>query len=499
MAVPTKLGKYKIVRELGKGAMGIVYEGFDPFIERTVAIKTIPKSMVDSADAPDVFGRFRREAQIAGRLTHPNIISIYEYGEDDDMAFIAMEFILGKELKWYFDNEERFQIKDSVRIMLQILDALDYSHSRGVVHRDIKPANILMAENAQVKIADFGIARIESSHLTQVGDVLGTPNYMSPEQFMGLAADRRSDIYSAGVILYQLLSGERPFVGSVITIMHKVLNQEPVSLALLNNHVTKTLDEIVKKAMAKRPEDRFQSAGEFLEALKLASDTLPVPGAKATKPEATFIDSDATLVFSNSATVLPVLAAPVVKQLQVDIEFWKGIKNSQNPDDFRQYLKEYPGGEFIELAKIRIAALEGVEVKARQEKMRRKLEDEAKRKKEEEERARRERYLAGIKAKAEAEDQLKKKIAVIWSEVAKTSAYENERRQQGEEAQARRAAYEAEIRAKREKKLAELMIPREPAIDAERIRLAICAWQLQAEKRKLQAEAVAKPKQEEGE
>ena len=494
MAAPTKLGKYEIRRELGKGAVGIVYEGFDPFIERTVAIKTIPKSVVDSADAQEVFSRFRREAQIAGRLTHPNIVPIYEYGEDDDMAFIVMEFVIGKELKWYFDNEERFQIKDSVHIILQLLDALDYSHSRGVVHRDIKPANILITEDARVKVADFGIARIESSHLTQVGAVLGTPNYMSPEQFTGLAVDRRSDIYSAGVILYQLLSGERPFVGSVITIMHKVLNQEPVSLTLLNPNVTKAVDEVVMKAMAKRPDSRFQSAGEFREALKLTSDIPTVPGDKVTKPEVAPMGSDATLILADSTAVLPDLAMPEVKQLQVDIEFWKGIKNSRNPDDFRLYLEKYPDGEFVELAKMRIATLDGAEIKARQEEARRKLEAEAKRKKEEEERVRRETYLAGIKAKAEAEairqrnaeaeEQLKKRIAAIWEDAAKTSAHENERRQQGAEAQARRAEYEAKLRAERGKKLAGLMTAKDPALDAERIRLAVSAWQLQAEKRK---------------
>ena len=555
MAELKKLGKYEIRRELGKGAMGVVYEGFDPFIERTVAIKTIPKSVVDNAEVQEVFSRFRREAQIAGRLAHPNIVSIHEYGEDDDMAFIAMEFVLGKELKWYFDNEERFQIKDSVHIMSQLLGALDYSHNRGVVHRDIKPANILLTEDITVKIADFGIAKIESSHLTQVGTVLGTPNYMSPEQFMGVTVDRRSDIYSAGVLLYQLLSGERPFVGSVVTIMHKVMSQEPVSLTLLNNNVTKTLDETVKKAMAKRPDDRFQSAGEFLEALKLASDSLSVPGAKVVKPEAASVDSDATLIFSGSTKAAPDSTVHQAAQHQADIEFWKRIKNSQNPDDFRQYIREYPDGEFVELAKMRISALDETEIKARleeiqrkqeeeakrkhEEEVKRKLEEEAKRKQEEEvkrkleeeirrkkeeeakrkleaeERARREAYLAGIKAKAEAEAarqrkaelevQLKNKMAAIRNEAVKTAtyettitAYENEKLQQEAEAQERRAKYEAEAKAKREKKLVEIMTAKESALDTERIQLAVSAWQLQAEKHKLRAEA-AKQKQEDKE
>ncbi len=254
--------------------MGIVYEGFDTFIERAVAIKTVQKSMLDKSEAEEILGRFRREAQAAGRLTHPNVVAVYEYGEDGDIAYIAMEFIVGTELKELFDQAKRFGLGDSINIMAQLLDALEYSHSRGVIHRDIKPSNILITEQGQVKIADFGIARIESSELTQVGTVLGTPSYMSPEQFMGLAADRRSDIYSAGVILYQFLTGERPFTGSNMTmIMHKVLNQAPVFPGKPGQDLPEALHKVVEKAMAKRPEDRFQTAVEFIRQLKIAAES----------------------------------------------------------------------------------------------------------------------------------------------------------------------------------------------------------------------------------
>ena len=283
----TKLGKYEIKRELGRGAMGIVYEGFDPFIERTVAIKTIQKSLIDQSEAQEALSRFRREAQAAGRLTHPNIVSVYEYGEEGDIAFIAMEFILGRELKSYFDKAERFQIKDCVHIMLQLLDALDYSHGRGVVHRDIKPSNIIITKDNQIKVVDFGIARIESSELTQVGMVLGTPAYMSPEQFKCLVADCRSDIYSAGVILYQFLTGARPFIGNPTTLMHKVLCQAPVPPSELNLEVSKALEDVVKKAMSKQPEDRFQSAAEFKQALNLAINSTPVSPAQTAGTDAT--------------------------------------------------------------------------------------------------------------------------------------------------------------------------------------------------------------------
>jgi len=254
--------------------MGIVYEGFDPFIERIVAIKTIQKNLIDKKEAAEILSRFRREAQAAGRLTHPNIVSVYEYGEDGDVAFIAMEYITGIELKEHFDKTVRFQLDDSVRIMAQLLDALEFSHARGVVHRDIKPSNILITKDGQVKIADFGIAKIDSSELTQVGTVLGTPSYMSPEQFLGLAVDCRSDIYSAGVILYQFLTGERPFTGSNMTvIMHKVLNQASSPLHQFNPNLPESMQKVIDKAMAKRPEDRYQAAAEFMKALKVAAQS----------------------------------------------------------------------------------------------------------------------------------------------------------------------------------------------------------------------------------
>jgi len=160
VSAPSKLGKYAIRRELGRGAMGVVYEGFDPFIERTVAIKTIKPERPGEADAGDALARFRREAQAAGRLSHPNIVSIYEYGEQDGVAFIAMEFIKGKELKEFFESGRRFAARDVARIMGEILGALDHAHRNGVTHRDIKPANVIILENGAVKVADFGIARI---------------------------------------------------------------------------------------------------------------------------------------------------------------------------------------------------------------------------------------------------------------------------------------------------------------------------------------------------
>src|ERR1035437_4707139 len=285
----TKLGKYLIRRELGKGAMGIVYEGFDPVIERTVAIKTIlPKQLVAS-EASDIMARFKREAQAAGRLSHPGIVAVYDYGEavaesdrtlvagadgvaeaDQPIAFIAMEFVKGRELRDYFEANERFALPEVNRLMGEILAALGHAHAHGVVHRDIKPGNIIVLDDGSLKIADFGIARIEKSELTQVGTLMGTPTYMSPEQFMGQTVDGRSDLFSCGVILYQFLTGEKPFAGNNTTIMYKVLHEEPLAPSILNVALPPAFDAVVKKAMAKNPDQRFQNAAEFAAAIEAA-------------------------------------------------------------------------------------------------------------------------------------------------------------------------------------------------------------------------------------
>lgn len=287
MPTITKLGKYLIRRKLGKGAMGVVYEGFDPVLARTVAIKTILPEQLDGSEVASVLARFKREAQAAGRLNHPGIVAVYEYGEvdaEDDhtilagpnllpdevqrVAFIAMQFVKGRELRSYFDANERFALKDAGRIMVEILDALDHAHGKGVTHRDIKPANLIMLDDGRVKIADFGIARIESSQLTVAGTVMGTPSYMSPEQFQGQTVDLRSDLFSCGVILYQFLTGEKPFVGTLASIMFKVLREQPLPPSALNAALAPAWDRVVEKAIAKNPDDRFQSAQAFAAAIR---------------------------------------------------------------------------------------------------------------------------------------------------------------------------------------------------------------------------------------
>jgi len=303
MDVPPTLGKYEIRGTLGRGAMGVVHDGWDPLIARRVAVKSVPLPATPDPETAEEIARFRREAQAAGRLSHPNIVAVYDYGETADLAYIVMEYVDGPTLKALLDKKERFPLDSIKRIMGDVLAGLQFSHERGVVHRDIKPANIMLTSQGQAKIADFGIARIEMSSMTQAGTMLGTPAYMSPEQFRGEAADARTDVYSAGVLLYQLLTGERPFEGGLTAIMHKVLNTEPPAPSQLAGTVPPGIDAVVQKAMAKRPADRFASAGAFAEALRNAVTT---PAAAAVEDE-----DGATLVRpSRPAVASPAAARP---------------------------------------------------------------------------------------------------------------------------------------------------------------------------------------------
>jgi len=266
MNAPATIGKYQIQDVLGQGGMGIVYRAFDPAIERTVAIKTITKSALDPSDLQYVLTRFCHEARAVGRLTHPRIAAIYDYGENDDLAWIVMELVNGKSLFHHLQSEARFGLKEIGELVRQLLDGLGYAHAQGVVHRDIKPSNILINDDGRLKLTDFGIARIDTSTLTQMGEIMGSPGYMSPEQFLGTDIDARGDIYSVGVIAYELLAARRPFTGNNAEVMRQALNERPASPSDFNPKISVQLDWAVHKALAKKREDRFQTAKEFSDA-----------------------------------------------------------------------------------------------------------------------------------------------------------------------------------------------------------------------------------------
>ncbi|MFO1361821.1 MAG: serine/threonine-protein kinase [Burkholderiales bacterium] len=301
MTTPERLGKYEIVEVLGKGAMGVVYRAFDPDIHRTVAIKTIRKELVDDQErAAMMFARFKNEARAAGRLSHPGIVAVHDYGDTGAVTYIAMEFVQGMSLRDYFNRGTRFQERDIVSIMAQLLEALQHAHEQGVWHRDIKPANLIVMNNGRVKIADFGIAKVETSQLTQTGLVMGSPGYMAPEQYTGGGVDWRADLFAAGVVMYQLLTGVRAFAGTTEQMAYKICHTSPPPVSESDpGQGWERYDAVMTRALAKEPDARFQTAESFRAAI-LEAYAAPVSPtvseatiiAEATRPVVVFEPSN---------------------------------------------------------------------------------------------------------------------------------------------------------------------------------------------------------------
>ncbi|MCB1691454.1 MAG: protein kinase [Pseudomonadales bacterium] len=280
------LGRYQVEKELGQGAMGVVYLGKDPKINREVAIKTMALSAEFEPDElTEVKERFFREAESAGRLSHPNIVSIYDAGEESDLAYIAMELLKGHDLDRYIKRDALLPLETVIRIVLSCAEALDYAHTQHVVHRDIKPSNIMYdPETGNVKITDFGIARLADSSKTRTGTVLGTPNYMSPEQCMGKRVDGRSDLFSLGVVLYQLSSGGLPFKGDTMaTLMYSIVHDPPIDVKQFRPDIPPTLRKVIHNAIGKKPEKRYPTGKKMAEHLRICLERLEAEteGAKA--------------------------------------------------------------------------------------------------------------------------------------------------------------------------------------------------------------------------
>src|SRR5437879_4101531 len=264
------LGRYEISKELGKGAMGIVYLGKDPKINREVAIKTLRfEDEFDADDMKIMKERFFREAESAGRLVHPNIVTIYDAGDDGDISYIAMELLSGTDLKDFSAKGKLLPSNEVIEIVAKVADALDYAHSEGVVHRDIKPANIMRLTDGKIKVADFGIARITSQSKTATGTVMGTPSYMAPEQLAGKKVDGRADLFSLGVTLYELLTGEKPFTGeSVATLMFRIANEPHPPITSARADLPPAVQAVIDKALEKNPETRYARGADFARDLR---------------------------------------------------------------------------------------------------------------------------------------------------------------------------------------------------------------------------------------
>lgn len=274
--IRSKVGRYEIIEELGKGAMGLVYKALDPKINRLLAIKTIRFSDEFDEDViQEIKDRFFREAEIAGQLSHPSIVTIYDAGEDGDLTYMVMEYLEGNDLEKFISKKRLLPFRRSLDVVASVADALEYAHRAEVIHRDIKPANIMLLKSGGVKVTDFGIAKAISSSRTKTGVILGTPNYMSPEQIMGQKIDHRSDIFSLGVLFFQLLTGETPFHGdNLSSLLYQITQVKHPPVRDFNPKIPKVCEQIIDKALAKNPKERFRNAGDLAKYVRLLASKI---------------------------------------------------------------------------------------------------------------------------------------------------------------------------------------------------------------------------------
>ena len=363
-----KLGRYDLIRVLGKGAMGLVYEGYDPNLHRRVAIKTIKVENLSEEAATEYEVRFRTEARSAARLQHPHIVSVYDSDRDGDTAFLVMEFIQGDDLKHHLDKGERHTLEQTLGIMGDLLSALDYAHRQNIVHRDIKPANLLIEANGRVKLTDFGVARIQDSGdatRTQ-GSMVGTLKYMSPEQVQGQPIDSRADLFAAGIVLYQLLTGKRPFDGdSDFAIIQQIVAQNPAAPSTFNPKLPPAIDAVVARALAKSRDQRFSNGQEFAAALQAVvagayDPTMVAPAAQAVSAASSTwtgtVRPGESLVDTHAGTSGSGTSASVVTQ-ELELVYWKDVKDSTDVEDLQGFLARFPTGIYSDLAGRRLRKL----------------------------------------------------------------------------------------------------------------------------------------------
>lgn len=365
-----KLGRYDIIRVLGKGAMGLVYEARDPNLNRRVAIKTIKVENLSEEAAAEYEARFKTEAHSAARLQHPNIVSVYDSDRHGDMAFLVMEFIQGEDLKHHLDGGKRYSLEQSLAMMRELLSALEYAHRQSIVHRDVKPANLLIEADGRVKLTDFGVARIQDSgEATRTqGSMVGTLKYMSPEQVQGQPIDARADLFAVGIVLYQLLTGKRPFDGDTdFAIIQQIVNHSPAAPSSFNNLLPPAIDAVVARALTKKREQRFATAQEFAQALQEASGQAsdptivpPVsqPGRRGGNATDTGLQRSraggSTVKMGSSGTD----SGSTVTQ-ELELVYWKDIKDSEDIEDLAGFLDRFPSGIYADLARRRLKKLGG--------------------------------------------------------------------------------------------------------------------------------------------
>jgi len=345
--------------------MGIVYEGRDPNLDRRVAIKTVKVQEMPAGEAADYEARFRTEARSAARLAHPHIVTVHDWDRDGNIAFLVMEFVQGHDLKHDLDRGPGLDLGSATAVIEDLLSALAYAHERGVVHRDVKPANLLVDASGRVKLTDFGVARIQDSgDLTRTqGSMIGTLKYMAPEQVQGLKVDARADLFSAGVVLYQLLTNRRPFdADNDFSIIQQIISSEPPRPSQLNTGLGEAMDAVVARALAKDRDQRFQSADEFAQALRDAMQAQtdralrPPPPERRTPAEGAQREEDSSPSTPASAPMSsPGLRSSITQELE--LVYWKDVRESADPEELESFLVRFPQGIYADLARKRIARL----------------------------------------------------------------------------------------------------------------------------------------------